>query len=80
VQKTWNVIALCSKQVGGPVVPVIHFLSATSIHIQGNVLFSNELAKRYVDQGIVSVSLNPGKVFIIEDRPGLMSVMFTKGI
>ncbi|KAG8742088.1 hypothetical protein FRC10_002024 [Ceratobasidium sp. 414] len=26
---------------------------------KGNVLFSNQLAKRYVDQGIVSVSLNP---------------------
>ncbi|KAG8701246.1 hypothetical protein FRC09_005481 [Ceratobasidium sp. 395] len=26
----------------------------------GNVLFSNELAKRYADQGIVSVSVHPG--------------------
>ncbi|KAG8992134.1 hypothetical protein FRB94_011996 [Tulasnella sp. JGI-2019a] len=28
----------------------------------GNVLFSNELAKRYADQNIVSVSLNPGNL------------------
>jgi NAD(P)-dependent dehydrogenase (short-subunit alcohol dehydrogenase family) len=30
--------------------------------IQGNVLFSNELSRRYADQGIVSVSLNPGNL------------------
>lgn len=28
----------------------------------GNVLFSNELARRYADQGIVSNSLNPGNL------------------
>ncbi|KAJ7819388.1 hypothetical protein B0H14DRAFT_1357179 [Mycena olivaceomarginata] len=28
----------------------------------GNVLFSNELSRRYADQGIVSVSLNPGNL------------------
>ncbi|QRW13834.1 short chain dehydrogenase [Ceratobasidium sp. AG-Ba] len=28
----------------------------------GNVLFSNELAKQYGDQGIISVSLNPGNL------------------
>ncbi|KAF7346451.1 NAD P-binding protein [Mycena sanguinolenta] len=28
----------------------------------GNVLFSNELSRRYADQGIVSVSLNPGEL------------------
>ncbi|CEL51558.1 hypothetical protein RSOLAG1IB_00093 [Rhizoctonia solani AG-1 IB] len=28
----------------------------------GNVLFSNELAKRYADQGIISSSLNPGNL------------------
>ncbi|KAG8980276.1 hypothetical protein FRB94_011994 [Tulasnella sp. JGI-2019a] len=28
----------------------------------GNVLFSNELAKRYADQGIVSTALNPGNL------------------
>jgi len=28
----------------------------------GNVLFSNELAKRYAEQGIFSVSLNPGNL------------------
>ncbi|KAF8956997.1 hypothetical protein BDZ97DRAFT_1955212 [Flammula alnicola] len=28
----------------------------------GNVLFSNELARRYGDQGIVSISLNPGNL------------------
>lgn len=29
---------------------------------QGNVVFSNELARRYGDRGIVSVSLNPGNI------------------
>ncbi|KAG8739317.1 hypothetical protein FRC12_016364 [Ceratobasidium sp. 428] len=29
---------------------------------RGNVLFSNELARRYKDQGIISVSLNPGNL------------------
>ncbi|KAF9524212.1 hypothetical protein CPB83DRAFT_861628 [Crepidotus variabilis] len=28
----------------------------------GNILFSNELARRYGDQGIVSTSLNPGNI------------------
>ncbi|KAE9405286.1 NAD(P)-binding protein [Gymnopus androsaceus JB14] len=28
----------------------------------GNILFSNELAKRYGDQGIVSISIHPGSV------------------
>ncbi|KAI0067967.1 NAD-binding protein [Artomyces pyxidatus] len=28
----------------------------------GNILFSNELAKRYGDQGIVSISLHPGSI------------------
>ncbi|KAJ7695648.1 NAD-P-binding protein [Mycena rosella] len=28
----------------------------------GNVVFSNELSRRYADQGIVSVSLNPGNI------------------
>jgi len=30
------------------------------LHIQANVLFSNELAKRYADKGIVSIALSPG--------------------
>ncbi|CAE6423440.1 unnamed protein product [Rhizoctonia solani] len=37
----------------------------TSLYAQsklGNVLFSNELAKRYADQGIISSSLNPGNL------------------
>lgn len=28
--------------------------------LQGNIVFSNELHRRYADQGIVSVSLHPG--------------------
>ena len=28
--------------------------------LQGNVLFSNELAKRYGEQGIISTSVHPG--------------------
>jgi retinol dehydrogenase 12 len=35
------------------ILPVPHAL-------QGNILFSNELARRYGDKGIVSISLNPG--------------------
>ena len=31
---------------------------------QANVVFSNELARRYGDQGIVSVALHPGKFHI----------------
>jgi len=34
----------------------------TTLLIQGNVLFSNEFARRYGDQGIVSTSLNPGNL------------------
>lgn len=30
--------------------------------LQGNVLFSNELHRRYGDQGIVSISLHPGNL------------------
>lgn len=30
--------------------------------MQGNVVFSNELARRYGDQGIISISLNPGNI------------------
>ncbi|KAG9088044.1 Oligosaccharide translocation protein rft1, partial [Ceratobasidium sp. 392] len=29
---------------------------------KGNVLFSNELARRYADQGIISVAVNPGNL------------------
>lgn len=31
-------------------------------YIKGNVLFANELARRYGDQGIVSTALNPGNI------------------
>ncbi|CUA78244.1 Retinol dehydrogenase 12 [Rhizoctonia solani] len=40
-------------------------LGATRLYAQsklGNVLFSNELAKRYGDQGIISSSLHPGSI------------------
>ncbi|KAG6848515.1 hypothetical protein H0H93_016401, partial [Arthromyces matolae] len=40
-------------------------MSATSLYSQskfGNVVFSNELARRYGDKGIVSVALNPGNL------------------
>jgi len=30
--------------------------------MQGNVIFSNELARRYGDSGIISISLNPGNL------------------
>lgn len=29
-------------------------------HFQGDLLFANELARRYGGEGIVSTSLNPG--------------------
>lgn len=32
------------------------------IVLQGNIVFSNELHRRYADQGIVSVSLHPGNL------------------
>ncbi|CAE6523748.1 unnamed protein product [Rhizoctonia solani] len=40
-------------------------LGTSSLYAQsklGNVLFSNELAKRYAEQGIISSSLNPGNL------------------
>ncbi|TFK24429.1 NAD(P)-binding protein [Coprinopsis marcescibilis] len=40
-------------------------LSTTALYSQsklGNVIFSNELAQRYGDQGIISSSLNPGNI------------------
>ncbi|KAL0961452.1 hypothetical protein HGRIS_006397 [Hohenbuehelia grisea] len=40
-------------------------LGTTGLYAQsklGNVVFSNELARRYSDQGIISVSLNPGNL------------------
>ncbi|KAF8710799.1 NAD-P-binding protein, partial [Rhizoctonia solani] len=40
-------------------------LGTNTLYVQsklGNVLFSNELAKRYADQGIISSSLNPGNL------------------
>ncbi|KAF5340805.1 hypothetical protein D9758_017655 [Tetrapyrgos nigripes] len=44
----------------------------------GNVLFSNELAKRYGDQGIVSVSLNPGNLAsdLPRSLPPIMAFIF----
>ena len=30
--------------------------------MQGNILFSNELARQYGDEGIVSISLHPGTI------------------
>ena len=33
-----------------------------SLFLQGNILFSNELARRYGGEGIVSISLNPGAI------------------
>jgi retinol dehydrogenase-12 len=32
------------------------------LFLQGNILFSNELARRYGGEGIVSISLNPGAI------------------
>ena len=31
-----------------------------SFFVQGNILFSNELFRRYADEGIVSTSIHPG--------------------
>ena len=30
--------------------------------LQGNVVFARQLAKRYADKGIISISLNPGNI------------------
>lgn len=42
----------------------------------GNVVFANQLAKRYADQGIISVSLNPGnlKTELQRHVPGIIAV------
>ncbi|KAJ7695142.1 NAD-P-binding protein [Mycena rosella] len=37
-------------------------INTSSMGHQGNVVFSNELARRYADQGIVSISLHPGNI------------------
>ena len=37
-------------------------LNYTFSPTQGNILFSNELARRYGDEGIVSISLHPGAI------------------
>ena len=29
---------------------------------QGNIVFANELARRYAEQGIVSMAVNPGVI------------------
>ncbi|KAI5897222.1 NAD(P)-binding protein [Schizophyllum commune H4-8] len=45
--------------------PARRKMSTTNLYGQsklGNVLFSNELARRYGDQGIISTSLNPGNL------------------
>ncbi|TFK24419.1 NAD(P)-binding protein [Coprinopsis marcescibilis] len=45
--------------------PARRKLSPTALYGQsklGNVIFSNELARRYGDQGIISSSLNPGNI------------------
>ncbi len=36
------------------------FIPQSSLFDQANVVFSNELARRYGDEGIISISLNPG--------------------
>ena len=46
-------------------------LSAMDLYMQskfGNVLFANELARRFGNEGIVSTSLNPGEFisFVLE--------------
>ncbi|CAE6380524.1 unnamed protein product [Rhizoctonia solani] len=48
----------------------------------GNVLFSNELAKRYADQGIISSSLNPGNLQTDLQRhlPWLVSKIMSLGL
>ncbi|KAJ6503408.1 NAD-binding protein [Mycena vitilis] len=45
---------------------------------QGNVVFSNELARRYSDQGIVSTSGNPGnlKTDLQRHTPGAFMLLF----
>lgn len=40
---------------------------------QGNIIVAKELAKRYGDQGIVSISLNPGMILHMK----LISTMMT---
>src|SRR5216683_6575112 len=45
-------------------------------HPKGNILFSNELARRYGDDGIVSISLFPGA--INADFAGVAGSIFTR--
>jgi len=34
----------------------------SSFFVQGNILFSNELFRRYADEGIISTSIHPGNL------------------
>ncbi|KAF8682806.1 short chain dehydrogenase [Rhizoctonia solani] len=56
-------------------------LGANALYAQsklGNVLFSNELAKRYADQGVISSSLNPAppREYHTDANPPLQGLMF----
>ncbi|CAE6510766.1 unnamed protein product [Rhizoctonia solani] len=52
--------------IGAPSLRACKTLGPNQLYYQsklGNVLFSNEVAKRYAEQGIISSSLNPGAIF-----------------
>ncbi|ELU36755.1 hypothetical protein AG1IA_09214 [Rhizoctonia solani AG-1 IA] len=57
-------------------------LGANALYAQsklGNVLFSNELAKRYADQGVISSSLNPGMCGVEPIAPSFFPLIVVVG-
>lgn len=45
-----------------PIVPARSLINWLPLRPQANVVFANELHRRYAEQGIVSVSLHPGNL------------------
>ncbi|KAI5116375.1 hypothetical protein M0805_003529 [Coniferiporia weirii] len=61
--KVWPSATLCTKQICELIKEfLMKSFSDQKSCLQGNVVVARELARRYGDQGIISISLNPGNV------------------
>lgn len=60
-KKTYPQILYCQSKLVClySLYPFYHLISSAC---QGNILFANDLARRYEEQGIASTSLNPGNI------------------
>lgn len=52
----------CLEQTGKSCVIMMRSMHFDLHPSQGNILFSNELARRYKDQGLISISVHPGVI------------------